>query len=71
MTREELLKTIDYIDASGMIYVPAGRALRAVVELHNPKVIPDWVPTKEDLICWCAQIYPCETIKAVEEGLKK
>jgi hypothetical protein len=44
-------------------------ALRAVVELHKPSLIPDWVPTKEELICWCAHIYPCPTIKVIEEQI--
>lgn len=45
-------------------------ALRAVVELHKPKEIPDWVPTNKDLMCWCAHIYPCPTIQAIEKKLK-
>jgi len=44
-------------------------ALRAVVELHTPSPIPDWVPTKEELMCWCAHIYPCPTIQAIEKEL--
>jgi hypothetical protein len=44
-------------------------ALSAVVELHKPGLIPDWVPTKEKLICWCAHIYPCPTIQAIEEKI--
>jgi hypothetical protein len=39
------------------------------VELHKPSLIPDWVPTKEELMCWCAHIYPCPTIKAIEKEL--
>jgi hypothetical protein len=44
-------------------------ALRAVVELHTPSPIPDWVPTKEELMCWCAHVYPCPTIQAIEKEL--
>ena len=45
------------------------QALRAVVELHKPNKIPDWVPTEEENICWCAHIYPCPTIQAIEDML--
>ena len=44
-------------------------AIRAVVELHKPNLIPDWVPTEEEFICWCAHIYPCPTIQAIEKEL--
>ncbi len=65
MTHEELLKEIDTVE------YPWGMqdALRAVVELHTPSPIPDWVPTKEELMCWCAHIYPCPTIRAIEKEM--
>jgi hypothetical protein len=45
-------------------------ALRAVVELHKPHPIPDWVPTNEEFICeGCARTYPCPTIQAIEKEL--
>ena len=44
-------------------------ALRAVVELHKPSPIPDWVPTEDKLMCWCAHVYPCPTVKAIEKEL--
>jgi hypothetical protein len=44
-------------------------ALHAVVELHKPSVIPDWVPV-DGLMCWCAHMYPCPTIQAIEAELK-
>lgn len=44
-------------------------ALRAVVELHKPSPIPDWVPTEDKLMCWCAHVYPCPTIQAIEKEL--
>jgi len=44
-------------------------ALSAVVELHKPSEIPDWVPTKEKLMCLCAHVYPCPTIQAIEKEL--
>ena len=44
-------------------------ALRAVVELHKPNQTPDWLPTKEELMCWCAHIYPCPTIQAINKEL--
>lgn len=65
MTHDELLKEIDTVEYPwGML-----DALRAVVELHTPSPIPDWVPTKEELMCWCAHIYPCPTIRAIEKEL--
>ena len=45
-------------------------ALKAVVELHKPTQIPDWVPTEKELMCWCAHAYPCPTIQAIEKELK-
>ena len=45
------------------------KALRAVVEWHKPSSIPDWVPTEEKLMCWCAHVYPCPTIQAIEKEL--
>jgi hypothetical protein len=44
-------------------------ALSAVVELHKPSPIPDWVPTEDKLMCWCAHVYPCPTVKAIEKEL--
>ena len=75
MTHDELLANINKeIDEKAFIperYYPVRYllALRAVVELHKPTLIPDWVPTKEKLICWCAHIYPCPTIQAIEKEL--
>jgi hypothetical protein len=74
MTRDELLADINkyYSDIeSGLRWEPDCyiKALRAVVELHTPSPIPDWVPTKEELMCWCAHVYPCPTIKAIEKEL--
>jgi hypothetical protein len=45
------------------------RVILAVVDLHRPSPIPDWVPTEEEFMCWCAHIYPCPTIKAIEKEL--
>jgi len=65
MTHDELLKEIDTVEYPwGML-----DALRAVVELHTPSPIPDWVPTKEELMCWCAHVYPCPTVQAIEKEL--
>jgi hypothetical protein len=63
VTHDELLAKLDY---HLCVYTPA---LRAVVELHKPSAIPDWVPTEEEFICWCAHMYPCPTIQAIEKGL--
>jgi hypothetical protein len=47
------------------------KALLAVVELHYPKLYPDWVPTKDNEHCnRCAGPYPCPTIQAIEKELQ-
>jgi hypothetical protein len=72
MTHDELTKLIrtgnEFV---GIKYAPDSHtfALRAVVELHTPSPIPDWVPTKEELMCWCAHVYPCPTVRAIEKEL--
>ncbi len=68
MTHDELLKKVSP-DAQWMAEYPSWDALRAVVKLHKPDKIPDWVPTKNELMCWCAHVYPCPTIQAIEKGL--
>lgn len=66
MTHDELLAKIKgFSCCSGAHEI----ALHAVVELHKPSPIPDWVPTKEELICWCAHTYPCPTVKVIEEQI--
>ena len=65
MTHDELLEEINTVEHPWWMQ----DALRAVVEWHKPNPIPDWVPTEEKLICWCAHIYPCPTIKAIEKEL--
>jgi hypothetical protein len=67
MTHDELLAKIDgFSCCSGAHEL----ALRAVVELHKPHKIPDWVPTKNEYICdGCSRIYPCPTIQAIEKEL--
>jgi hypothetical protein len=66
MTHDELLAKIDgYSCCSGAHEL----ALRVVVELHKPSLIPDWVPTEKELMCWCAHVYPCPTIQAIEKEL--
>lgn len=77
MTHEELLAKFDDLNVAlsngfGKAETIIGciKATRAVVELHKPSLIPDWVPNEEELMCWCAHIYPCPTIKAIEKELK-
>ena len=75
MTHDELLEEVNkYCEAivSGQVWTTDIfiKSLRAVVELHKPSQIPDWVPTKEEYICWCAHIYPCPTIRAIEKELE-
>ena len=74
MTHNELLVLINKYHSdieSGLRWEPDCfiKALRAVVELHKPSKIPDWVPTEEEYICWCAHMYPCPTIQAIEKEL--
>jgi hypothetical protein len=73
MTHDELLAKIKTgNEFAGIKYAPDSHtfALRAVVELHKPHKIPDWVPTKNEYICdGCSRIYPCPTIKAIEKEL--
>lgn len=68
MTHNELLAKINH-DIEGNPYDEYMSALHAVVELHKPSPIPDWVPVEEKLICWCAHPYPCNTIKVIEKEL--
>lgn len=42
-------------------------ALRAVVELHKPQL--DHCPCCPPVLCECAEVYPCPTIKAIEKKL--
>ena len=77
MTRDELLADINkyYSDIeSGLRWEPDCyiKALRAVVELHKPQRIPDWVPVehKDKYVCEiCPGFYPCKTIRAIEKEL--
>ena len=71
MTHDELLAEInkELEITHWEAWHEGARALRAVVELHKPDKIPDWVPTEEKNICWCAHIYPCPTIQAIEKEL--
>lgn len=73
MTHEELLAKIKTPNEFlGIKYAPDWQhvALLAVVELHKPDSIPDWVPTEVGFICGqCAKSYPCQTIQAIEKEL--
>ena len=68
MTHDELLTKLNPVITVANI-TKQYHALRAVVELHKPNKIPDWVPTEEENICWCAHIYPCPTIQAIKKEL--
>lgn len=73
MTHHELLAKIDYElkaaefeDACGDGgHPPTHKALRAVVELHKPVI--NALPDKTCLAC--QDLYPCQTIKAIEKEL--
>ena len=71
MTHDELLARLLVTDKTNMTMevIKWQLALYAVVELHKPSQIPEWVPTKEEYICWCAHTYPCPTIQAIEKEL--
>jgi len=72
MTHDKLLKLIaanEEFYGDGTNRTPSWTALCAVVELHKPSPIPDWVPTEDKLICWCAHVYPCPTIQEIEKEL--
>ena len=71
MTHNELLASLTPTQERGFPSNPTTvlTTLRAVVELHKPSEIPDWVPTEKELMCWCAQVYPCPTIQAIEKEL--
>ena len=71
MTHDESLTWLLVTDKTNMTMevIKWQSALYAVVELHKPNSIPDWVPTIEELICWCAHTYPCPTIQAIEKEL--
>jgi len=70
MTQDELLARLWEKRNSLCDNLDVHFALSAVVELHKPSKIPDWVPTKNKLMCWCAHVYPCPTIQAIEKELK-
>ena len=79
MTHDELLAKINY-DIEGNPYDEYMSALRAVVELHKPYDLADYVkplhnvPSK--LVCvHCGtrgtiSPYPCLTVQAIEKELK-
>jgi hypothetical protein len=70
MTHDELLATLAYTPHTDPNGAKMYAALRAIVELHTPSPIPDWVPSKEELMCWCAHVYPCPTIQVIEKELQ-
>ena len=68
MSNDELLKLIlDSEIRSNEVGQGGWKALRAVVELHEPIRIDSDVPN------WCTEScgsYPCNTIQAIEKELK-
>ena len=72
MTHDKLLIKLLVMDANESEQTRLSKttqALRVIVELHKPSPIPDWVPTEDKLMCWCAHVYPCPTIQAIEKEL--
>ena len=74
MTHDELLAEIEegatsFSELNSKTY-KWQQSLLAVVELHKPSKIPNWVPTNHKFICdGCTRIYPCPTIQAIEKVL--
>ena len=73
MTYQELRDYIDRFDGAGMVNEPAVKALRAVVELHEPSIV---IYPKQMKILMCMECgdgeglrYPCDTIQAIEKAL--
>ena len=76
MTHDELLAEITLRQGmeTGLHAFKAWLALRAVVELHNPK---NFIVKNDEVVeQWCTadtnQLvpYPCPTIQAIEKGLQ-
>jgi hypothetical protein len=69
MTHDELLADIDkkILLSEHTIYPIYMQAFRAIVELHKPQ--PDHCPCCPPVLCECAEVYPCPTIKAIEKEL--
>jgi hypothetical protein len=68
MTHDELLILLKEQAKSAIFRMDRNSwlILSDVVELHKPSEIPDWVPVR-GLMCWCAHMYPCPTIQAIEK----
>ena len=67
MTHDELLAELDELDRSCSVVGIAVSALRAVVELHKPIKLKEYI--------WCngcstSEWYPCPTIQAIEKELQ-
>ena len=75
MTHDELLAKIDeelatdYEDSCGNVPLSLN-ALRAVAVLHTPVLEKLDDPFVVKFCHKCKQIYPCETIEAIEKELK-
>lgn len=79
MTHDELLKRIDRRSVgASLLDSSAWKALRAVVELHNPKTFIGEIPLPKELstvLCdYCFRLgynvkYPCETIQVIKKEL--
>jgi hypothetical protein len=71
VNQEDLLDIIDY-DESIEAYESLAKALRAVVQLHNPCCDNlTWLHTGYCVFCSQTKLtkYPCRTIQAIEEAL--
>ena len=73
MTHDELLASIEFNKQTLESSDRNSNALRAVVELHKPKLRITYEGEKE-YICTCSTpvfiYYPCPTIQAIEKELK-
>ena len=75
---DDLIAKMDDIDVAisngfgkASVFLACVKATRATIELHKPKPIPDWVPTKDQQMCSnCIRVYPCATIQAIAKELE-
>jgi hypothetical protein len=66
MTRDELLAEIENFTVIDSIFMKD--VLRAVVDFHEPFEFT-WGEEKS-IACYCGEMYPCPTIRTIEEELE-
>ena len=73
MTHDELLARLDQLESYHISDLGLN-ALRAVIELHKPEMLPTGGYIENDQYVaeqcdWCRTDYPCPTIQAIENEL--